>query len=325
MLGEVLIGGMASLLICVFLGPRFIDYLRLKEFGQQIREEGPEGHKGKAGTPTMGGLVIFLSIMVPFLILSDYRSASLAVLGTALAMAALGFADDIIKLRKRRSLGVSGRTKLLVQALTAIALWLVVTEYVGLNDTLRLRVVDASVELGYVYPLLIFLVLAGATNGVNLTDGLDGLAAGCSAIVFLTYTVITFITPGEHDLALLSATLVGACVGFLWFNSFPASVFMGDTGSLGLGGAIAGLAVVTKTEILLILIGGIFVIEALSVAIQVIAFQRFRRRVFLMAPIHHHFELMAWSETKIILRFWIVAAICAAIGFTLYQASIPGS
>ena len=325
MLGEIVMAGSASLLICMFLGPRFIDYLRLKEFGQQIREEGPAGHHGKAGTPTMGGLAIFLSILVPFLILSDYRSASLAVLGTALAMAALGFADDIIKLRKRRSLGVSGRTKLLVQALTAIALWLVVTEYVGLNDTLRLRVIDASVELGYAYPLLIFLVLAGATNGVNLTDGLDGLAAGCCAIVFLTYTVMTFITPGEHDLALLSASLVGACVGFLWFNSFPASVFMGDTGSLGLGGAIAALAVMTKTELLLILIGGIFVIEALSVAIQVIAFQRFRRRVFLMAPIHHHFELAGWSETKIILRFWIVAAICAAIGFTLYQASIPGS
>jgi phospho-N-acetylmuramoyl-pentapeptide-transferase len=324
MLGEIVMAGSASLLICMFLGPRFIDYLRLKEFGQQIREEGPAGHHGKAGTPTMGGLAIFLSIMVPFLILSDYRATSLAVLGTALAMAALGFADDIIKLRKRRSLGVSGRVKLLVQALTAIALWLFLTQYVDLNDTLRLRVVDASVELGYVYPFLIFLVLAGATNGVNLTDGLDGLAAGCSAIVFLTYTVITFITPGEHDLALLSASLVGACVGFLWFNSFPASVFMGDTGSLGLGGAIAGLAVVTKTEILLILIGGIFVIEALSVAIQVIAFQRFRRRVFLMAPIHHHFELAGWSETKIILRFWIVAAICAAIGFTLYQASIPG-
>jgi phospho-N-acetylmuramoyl-pentapeptide-transferase len=325
MLGEIVMAGSASLLICMFLGPRFIDYLRLKEFGQQIREEGPAGHHGKAGTPTMGGLAIFLSILVPFLILSDYRASSLAVLGTALAMAALGFADDMIKLRKRRSLGVSGKTKLLVQALTAIALWLVVTKYVNLNDTLRLRVVDLSVELGYVYPVLIFLVLAGATNGVNLTDGLDGLAAGCAAIVFLTYTVMTFITSGQQDLALLSACLVGACVGFLWFNSFPASVFMGDTGSLGLGGAIAALAVMTKTELLLILIGGIFVIEALSVAIQVFAFQRFRRRVFLMAPIHHHFELAGWSETKIILRFWIVAAICAAIGFTLYQASIPGS
>jgi phospho-N-acetylmuramoyl-pentapeptide-transferase len=324
MLGEIVMGGAASLLICMFLGPRFIDYLRLKEFGQHIREEGPAGHHGKAGTPTMGGLAIFIAIAVPFLILSEYRTASLAVLATALAMAALGFCDDVIKLRARRSLGVSGRTKLLVQALTAIALWIFVTETVGLNDTLRLRPIDASVELGYAYPVLIFLVLAGATNGVNLTDGLDGLAAGCAAIVLLAYTVMTFITSGQQDLALLSACLVGACVGFLWFNSFPASVFMGDTGSLGLGGAIAALAVITKTEVLLIVIGGIFVIEALSVAIQVFAFQRFRRRVFLMAPIHHHFELAGWSETKIILRFWIVAAICAAIGFTLYQASIPG-
>jgi phospho-N-acetylmuramoyl-pentapeptide-transferase len=324
MLGEVVMGGSASLLICVFLGPRFIDYLRLKEFGQQIREEGPAGHHGKAGTPTMGGLAIFIAIAVPFLILSDYRTASLAVLATALAMAALGFADDVIKLRRRRSLGLSGKTKLAIQALTAIGLWIFVTQSwgVGLNGELDLRVVDSSVDLGLAYPVLIFLVLAGATNGVNLTDGLDGLAAGCAAIVLLAYTVMTFITQGQDDLALLSACLVGACVGFLWFNSFPASVFMGDTGSLGLGGAIAALAVVTKTEVLLIVIGGIFVIEALSVAIQVFAFQRFRRRVFLMAPIHHHFELAGWSETKIILRFWIIAAICAAIGFTLYQASI---
>ncbi len=324
MLGEILIGGMASLLICMFLGPKFIEYLRLKEFGQHIREEGPAGHHGKAGTPTIGGLVIFLAVCVPFLILSDYRAASLCVLGTALAMAALGFVDDVTKLRKRRSLGVSAKTKLLVQALTAIALWQVVTEYVGNTDTLDLRVVDASVNLGVAYPILIFLVLAGSTNGVNLTDGLDGLAAGCCAIVLLAFTAMTFITsgPAQMDLALVSACLVGACVGFLWFNSFPASVFMGDTGSLGLGGAIAALAVVTKTEVLLLLIGGIFVIEALSVLIQVISFQRFRKRVFLMAPIHHHFEMMAWSETKIILRFWIVAAICSAIGFTLYQQSL---
>jgi phospho-N-acetylmuramoyl-pentapeptide-transferase len=322
MLGEIVIGGSASLLICMFLGPRFIEYLRLKEFGQHIREEGPAAHAGKAGTPTMGGLAIFLAVCVPFLILSEYRAASLAVLGTALVMAALGFADDITKLRKRRSLGVSGRMKLIIQALTAIALWLVVTEYLEFEDTLNLRIIDASIDLGLAYPILIFLVLAGATNGVNLTDGLDGLAAGCSAIVFLAFTAMTFITPGQEDLALLSACFVGACVGFLWFNSFPASVFMGDTGSLGLGGAIAALAVVTKNEVLLIIIGGIFVIEALSVAVQVFSFQRFRKRVFLMAPIHHHFELVGWSETKIILRFWIVAAICGAVGFTLYQASI---
>jgi phospho-N-acetylmuramoyl-pentapeptide-transferase len=320
--GRILIAGMASLLICIFLGPKFIDYLRGKEFGQQIREEGPEGHHGKAGTPTMGGIILFVAVCVPFLILTQYRAASIAVFGTALASAAVGFADDWIKLQKKRSLGISGRTKLVVQALIAVGLWLFVTKYVGLDGTLHLRVVDASIDLGVFYPLLIFLVLAGATNGVNLTDGLDGLAAGCAAIVLLAFTAMTFITNGQQDLALLSSCLVGACVGFLWFNSFPAAVFMGDTGSLGLGGAIAAMAVLTQTEVLLLIIGGIFVIEALSVALQVLAFQRFRKRIFLMAPIHHHFELLAWSETKIILRFWIVAAICSAIGFTLYQQSI---
>ena len=322
-MGEILIGGMASLLICIFLGPKFIDALRQREFGQHIREDGPEGHHEKAGTPTMGGLVLFLSVSVPFLILSDYRAASLAVFGTALAAAALGFADDWTKISKRRSLGLSGRTKLAVQAVIAIGLWLS-AEYAGVSDSLRLHVVDQSIDLGYFYPVLILLVLLGATNGVNLTDGLDGLAAGCCAIVLLAFTAMTFITtgPGQADLSLLCACLVGGCVGFLWFNSFPAAIFMGDTGSLGLGGAIAGLAVMTRTEVLLLVIGGIFVIEALSVLIQVFAFQRFRRRVFLMAPIHHHFEMLAWSETKIILRFWIVAAICSAIGFTLYQQSI---
>jgi phospho-N-acetylmuramoyl-pentapeptide-transferase len=192
-----------------------------------------------------------------------------------------------------------------------------------LAPTLRLRFVDYTVDLGVFYPVLIYFVVAGTTNAVNLTDGLDGLAAGCGAIVLLTYIGITFIAE-DSDLAMLAGVLVGACIGFLWFNAFPATIFMGDTGSLGIGGAIAGLAVMTKTETLLILIGGIFVIEALSVVIQVISFQMTRKRVFLMAPIHHHFELRAWSETKIILRFWIVAAICCAIGFTLYRQSLHG-
>src|SRR5437763_15820900 len=164
-----------------------------------------------------------------------------------------------------------------------------------LPDTLRLRFVDAQIDLGIFYPVLIYLVVAGTTSAVNLTDGLDGLAAGCAAIVLLAYIGITFITPGQRDLALVAACVVGACIGFLWFNAFPATIFMGDTGSLGLGGAIAGLAVMTKTEVLLILLAGIFVVEALSVAIQVFSFQTLRKRVFLMAPIHHHFELMAWS------------------------------
>jgi phospho-N-acetylmuramoyl-pentapeptide-transferase len=324
MLGSILIAGMGSLFICMFLGPKFIEFLRDREFGQQIREDGPAGHAAKAGTPTMGGLLIMVSVVVPFLILGQFDSETLAVVGTMLASAVLGFADDWMKITRRRSLGLSGKTKIGVQLVIAVALWYVATHtgHPHLSDTVRFRISDASVNIGYAYPVLIFLVIAGATNGVNLADGLDGLAAGCAAIVLLAYTAMTFITTGQDDLALVCSCLVGSCVGFLWFNSFPAAIFMGDTGSLGLGGAIAALAVMTKTEVLLLITGGIFVIEALSVLIQVIAFQRFRKRVFLMAPVHHHFELMAWSETKIILRFWIIAAISAAIGFTLYQQSI---
>ena len=323
MLGEILISGMAAMLICIFLGPKFIEYLRLREFGQQIREEGPEEHHEKAGTPTMGGLIIFTAISIPYLVLSDRETASLAVYGVALGCAAIGFADDYLKITRRRSLGLSARYKLLLQLLLAIGLWYVAKHEVGLDSSLELRISDASLDIpNWLYPITIFLVIAGSSNAVNLTDGLDGLAAGCCAIVLLAYTAITFITSGEHDLSLLSATLVGGCIGFLWFNAFPASIFMGDTGSLGLGGAIGALAVMTQTEILLIITGGIFVIEALSVALQVATFKAFRRRVLLMAPVHHHFELMAWSETKIMLRFWIVAAVCSGIGFTLYQQAI---
>jgi phospho-N-acetylmuramoyl-pentapeptide-transferase len=321
-MGEVLIAGTASLLICIFLSPRFIEYLRNREFGQHIREDGPQGHFSKAGTPTMGGIIIFIAVSVPFLILGSGTWQSMGVFGVAIACALLGYADDYTKIAKRRSLGLRARTKLIVTVLISLGLWWVASKRVGLPSTLRLRFVDAQVDLGIAYPVLIYLVVAGTTSAVNLTDGLDGLAAGCTAIVLLAYIGITFLTNGERDLAILSGCLVGACVGFLWFNSFPANIFMGDTGSLGLGGAIAGLAVMTKTETLLILLGGIFVIEALSVVIQVFSFQAFRKRVFLMAPIHHHFELRAWSETKIILRFWIVAAVFSAIGFTVYQQSI---
>jgi phospho-N-acetylmuramoyl-pentapeptide-transferase len=322
-MGRILIGGTAALLICIFLSPKFIGFLRKREFGQQIREDGPQGHHIKAGTPTMGGVLIFLAVSVPFLILSNYEWRSLGVFGVAIACALLGFADDYIKLVRRRSLGLRARTKLGVTIAISLALWFVAEHEAHLAPTLRLRFVDYQIDLGPLYPLLIYFVVAGTTSAVNLTDGLDGLAAGCAAIVLLAYIGITFIT-GDLDMAMLAGCLVGACIGFLWFNAFPATIFMGDTGSLGLGGAIAGLAVMTKTEVLLILLGGIFVIEALSVVIQVISFQTMRKRVFLMAPIHHHFELKAWSETKIILRFWIVASICCAIGFTIYRQSRGG-
>ncbi len=327
-MGEVLIGGTASLLICVFLSPKFIAFLQVREFGQHIREEGPQEHHSKAGTPTMGGLIIFTAITVPFLFLvlaaptpGPDRARALGVVGVALACAALGFADDYTKIIKKRSLGLKGRTKLLVTVVISIGLWLVATQGADLPDTLRLHIVDATIPVGWAYPVIIYLVLAGTTSAVNLTDGLDGLAAGVTAIVLLAYIAITFTT-GLTSLSLAAACLVGACVGFLWFNSFPASIFMGDTGSLGLGGAVAAMAVMTQTELLLVVIGGVFVIEALSVLIQVFWFQTRGKRVFLMAPIHHHFELQAWSETKIILRFWIVAAVLAAIGFTLYQQSL---
>jgi len=322
--GQILIAGIAAMLITIFLGPKFIDFLREREFGQQIREEGPQEHHAKAGTPTMGGLILFIAIAVPYLVLGPRDTQSLAVFGVAIGAAALGFADDFIKVTKRRSLGLPARVKLLVQIGLALALWWVATDQVGLDPRLQVRIFDAQLYIGPVlYVILVFLVIAGASNAVNLTDGLDGLAAGSCAIVLLAYTAITIIS-GQKGLALLSACLVGASVGFLWFNSFPAAIFMGDTGSLGLGAAIGALAVMTQTELLLIILGGIFVIEALSVAVQVLSFKMFRRRILLMAPVHHHFEMMAWSETKIMLRFWIIAAVCAGIGFTLYQHSIGG-
>jgi phospho-N-acetylmuramoyl-pentapeptide-transferase len=321
--GRVLIAGTASLVMCLFLSPKFIEFLRHREFGQNIREEGPQGHQTKAGTPTMGGIIIFLAITIPYVLLSKRDWQSIGVFGASICCALLGFADDYTKIVKRRSLGLRARTKLVVTIAISVGLWWIATQKANIGSTVQLRFGDASVDLGPLFPVFIYLVVAGTTTAVNFTDGLDGLAAGCAAIVLLAYIGITFIT-GQLDLALLAGCLVGACIGFLWFNSFPASIFMGDTGSLGLGGAIAGLAIMTNTEVLLILLGGIFVIEVLSVVIQVFSFQVFRKRVFLMAPIHHHFELQAWSETKIILRFWIVAAACGAIGFVVYQLSIRG-
>ncbi|MBV9818656.1 MAG: phospho-N-acetylmuramoyl-pentapeptide-transferase [Solirubrobacterales bacterium] len=322
--GVILLAGTASLLMCLFLSPRFIEFVRRREFGQNIREEGPEGHQTKAGTPTMGGIIIFAAITIPYLLLSKRDAQSVAVFGTAIACALLGFADDYTKIVRRRSLGLRARTKLAVTIAISLGLWYAATQQASIAPTISLRPFDASIDLGPLYPVFIYLVVAGTTTAVNFTDGLDGLAAGCAAITLLAYIGITFIVTGDHDLTLLAACLVGACIGFLWFNSFPASIFMGDTGALGLGGAVAGLAVMTKTEVLLILLGGIFVVEVLSVVIQVFSFQVFRKRVFLMAPIHHHFELQAWSETKIILRFWIVAAALGAIGFVVFQQGIKG-
>jgi phospho-N-acetylmuramoyl-pentapeptide-transferase len=318
--GRVLISSSAAMLMCLFLSPRFISFLRDREFGQHIQEELVQ-HQAKKGTPTMGGIIIVLSFAVPYLCLSTRDWRSMGVFLATIACAAIGFADDYKKVVKQRSLGLRGRTKLAGQVLVSVGLWWIATHKAGMHDSISLLPFDAHIALGPFYIVFIYLVVAGTSNAVNLTDGLDGLASGCCAIALLAYVGITFVTKNDHDLELLAGCLCGSCIGFIWFNSFPASVFMGDTGSLALGGAIAGLAVMTNTEILLVVIGGLFVMEALSVIIQVFSFRVYHRRVFKMAPIHHHFVMEGWSETKIMLRFWIVAAACGAIGFTLYQVS----
>lgn len=320
---RILIGGTSAMLICIFLAPRFIEWLRLKSFGQYIREEGPTGHQKKAGTPTMGGLIIFVAISVPFLLLwdlDDWKAMGVYVTGAGLAL--VGFVDDWTKVVRKRSLGLSGKGKLLAMVLVSAVLWYIVTGPADLDPTVKIRTLDLTIDLGWLYPVWIYLVVAFMSNAVNLTDGLDGLAAGVTAIVMTAYLGIVFLATGPSDLALLAACTVGGCVGFLWYNAHPATVFMGDTGSLGLGGLVAGIAIMTKTEELLLVIGGVFVIEAVSVIVQVFSFKTFRKRVFLMAPLHHHFEMKAWSETKIILRFWIVAIAFSAIGFALYYQSI---
>lgn len=323
---RILIAAIGAVMLMLFLGPRVIQWLRDHEVGQFVRPQGeiPEAHAEKQGTPTMGGLLILFAMTVPFLILSSHSTAAMLVLFTTLACGAIGFVDDWMKIVKKRSLGLSGRWKMLALVVIAIALAVIAVRVVGVPTTIDFHVVSYSLEIGPIaFGVVVFLVLAGATNAVNLTDGLDGLAAGTMAIALLAYVGMTFVVTGQRDMAILAACLMGACVGFLWFNSYPASVFMGDTGSFALGGAIAALAVMTKTEVLLIFIGGVFVIEALSVMIQVLVFKRTRRRVFLMAPVHHHFEMAGWSETKIIVRFWLIALMFAGIGFTLFFRTLP--
>ncbi|MGD9696848.1 MAG: phospho-N-acetylmuramoyl-pentapeptide-transferase [Thermoleophilia bacterium] len=317
---RVLISAICAATLLLFLGPRFIAWLRRNEVGQFVRPPGliPDAHAEKQGTPTMGGLLILLATALPFVILSSRSTEAMIVLFTTLACGAIGFLDDFMKIVQKRSLGLKARWRLLGLLAIAAVLVSVAVDVVGLPTTLVVPVWDRAFEIGPIaFFLVVLVVVMGAANAVNLTDGLDGLAAGIAALVLLSYTAIAFVSE-QRDLAIFGATLTGACLGFLWFNSFPAAVFMGDTGSYALGGAIAAMAVMTKTELLLVVIGAVFVAEALSVMIQVIVFKRFKRRVFLMTPVHHHFEMAAWSETKIIVRFWLIAAIFAAVGFTLF-------
>ena len=327
---RVFIAGIVAGLISILAGPRFIDFLRRKELGQQIREEGPERHFIKKGTPTAGGILILIAASIAFFAFSKYQLTGLTVFFVTLGCGAIGFLDDFIKFTHKRSLGLSGRWKLLLLACVAAG-----TGYLahraGLTHltSVLLPVTGYRLPLGPFWYVFIFLVIAGAANGVNLSDGLDGLAAGTAIISFFTFTtmaVLTYIrsgspghrSPDKLDLAIAGAALVGGTIGFLWYNAFPAEVFMGDTGAMALGGAMAGFAIMMKVEVLLLFIGGVYLIEALSVIIQVFTFKFFNRRVFLIAPIHHTFEMKGWSETKIMVRFWILNGILCAVGFGLF-------
>src|SRR5438105_1961447 len=316
------------MIVSIVVGPKFIEFLRRNEFGQHIREELPAGRRVKQGTPTMGGLLILVVATVAFLAVSKYKVPACTVLFVTLGCGAVGFLDDFIKLTHRRSLGLRGRWKLVLLALITVGVAFA-ARHQHLPPTVFIPVVHWNVQLSYGWYVLLFLVIAGSANGVNLADGLDGLAAGTGIISLVTFTgiaVVTYIRSGNPggrfdsrlDLAIVGAALIGATIGFLWYNAFPAEVIMGDTGAMAIGGALAAFAIFTKTIFLLLLIGGIFAIQALSVIIQVVAFKYYGRRVFLIAPIHHHFEMKAWSDTKIMVRFWIVTAILCSIGFALF-------
>jgi phospho-N-acetylmuramoyl-pentapeptide-transferase len=329
----VLLAGLAAMLVSILAGPRFIAFLRRREYGQTIREEGPEHHVAKQGTPIMGGLLTIGVATAAYLAFARYTVPALTVLFVTIACGAIGFIDDFIKVTHQRSLGLRGRWKLLLLALVTVGVG-VAARHQHLPTNVYVPGLG-HIELSYAWYGLLFLVIAGAANGVNLTDGLDGLAAGTGVIALFTYAAINVIAwirsgpPGHRfetklDLAIVGAALIGGLIGFLWYNAFPAEVFMGDTGSMAIGGALAAFAIMTKTIFLLLLIGGIFAIEAISVILQVFSFRYWGRRIFLMAPIHYHFEMKAWSETKVMVRFWIVTGLLCAAGFALYYRYFRG-
>ena len=341
---------LTALFMALIVGPAVIRHLRDFQIQQYIRDEGPQAHKKKAGTPTMGGVLITIAIIIPTFLWADLsnRYVWIALL-SMLAFATIGFADDYLKIVNRRNLGLTGRTKLLYQIATsaAVAVALAAFQKEGIYST-RLMVpffkrtrpdlvIDSLLQHRYIWPLafvpfmaFVALVIVGSSNAVNLTDGLDGLAIGCTTITASALTVLTYVTghavlanylelqhlPQVGELTIFCGAMVGSSIGFLWYNAHPAEIFMGDVGSLALGGAIGTIAVIIKQELLLPFIGGIFVIEAISVILQVGSYKLRKKRIFKMAPLHHHFELMGWSESKVIVRFWIAALVFALFALT---------
>jgi phospho-N-acetylmuramoyl-pentapeptide-transferase len=350
---SILIAGAVGLFATLLGTPVAIRLFRIWGWGQRIREDGPRGHLEKMGTPTMGGIVIVAGLVLAFIAgrlaigkfdfhqtFSDITPAGLAVLGVAVGLALVGGLDDLIKIRRQRSLGLNKTAKILGQAVVAILFAVVVVRFTNLNTDLSF-IRDTGLHLGVAFYLWVFVMVAASSNGVNLTDGLDGLASGSAALVLAAYVIISFwqfrhscflaagpppeacypITVGAAlDVAVVAAGALGAVAGFLWWNAAPARIFMGDTGSLALGGLLAALAIVTDTQLLLLVLGGLFALETTSVIVQVAFFRMTGRRVFRMAPIHHHFELAGWPEFTVIVRFWILAGLAVAFGLGLFYA-----
>jgi len=327
---------LTALVISFILGPWLIERMRQIKLGQYIREEGPKSHQQKAGTPTMGGILINIAILIPTLLWADVLNPYIwIVLFVTFAYGAIGFIDDYRKLVKRHNLGLTAKEKFTMQFVVALAAGLAVAYLPSIHNNYSTVLTfpffkTLHLNLGILYIPFIMLVIVGASNAVNLTDGLDGLAIGTTLIAAVTYTILTYAAgnfrvadylhiawvPQAGELAVFCGAMVGASLGFLWFNAHPAEIFMGDVGSLALGGAIGCLAVMIKQEILLVFVGGLFVVEAASVILQVASFKLTGRRIFKMSPIHHHFELAGWRETKVVVRFWIIAIIFALVSLS---------
>ncbi|MBM7701771.1 phospho-N-acetylmuramoyl-pentapeptide-transferase [Metabacillus iocasae] len=317
MLEQVILFTIAlGFLISVILSPIFIPFLRRLKFGQSIRDEGPKSHQKKSGTPTMGGVMILLSIIVTTLIMTNqYLEPTVEtylLLLVTVGFGLLGFLDDFIKVVLKRNLGLTSKQKFLGQVIIAIIFYFI-SRQAELSTVVTIPMVNYSIDLGWFYVIFLIIWLVGFSNAVNLTDGLDGLVSGTSAIAFGAFAVLAW-NASQFEVAIFSVAVVGSVLGFLVFNSHPAKVFMGDTGSLALGGAIATVAILMKLEFLLIIIGGVFVIETLSVIIQVASFKTTGKRVFKMSPLHHHYELSGWSEWRVVVTFWAVGLLFAMLG-----------
>jgi phospho-N-acetylmuramoyl-pentapeptide-transferase len=336
---NILLAGVVGLITTLLGTPVAVRIFRRRGWGQLIREEGPKAHYEKRGTPTMGGLVILVASVLGYVAghigrggFSMPEDSGLLAMGTIVALGVLGFIDDMIKIRKSRSLGLHSRAKFLGQLVIGIAFAVLAVRFVDIGTDLSLFR-STAVNLGIFFYAWAFLMMAAASNGVNLTDGLDGLAVGSAAQVLGAFVVIAFwqfrhpifydlaaTGSDPFELALVATALFGSCAGFLWWNTAPAKIFMGDTGSIMLGGAMAVLAILLNTQLLLILLGGLYVVETLSVIMQVASFKATGKRVFLMAPVHHHFELAGWAEYTVIVRFWVLSGLSVAFGLGLFYA-----